>query len=130
MTNGASGPNLDRIEVQAGTPTGDIAKAYGHVFITADNGYILYINGDRIGAGGAALSPDDDRYDADGWVRTDRWGYTRPCNTPTSYAIEAVDSEGVAALLAEITHCGSTIVSTAGHTDIDTDKNIAIHSPT
>ena len=104
-----SGLNLDRIEVQAGTPTGEVAKAYGHVFITADNGYILYINGDRVGAGGAALPADDDMYEPDGWKRTDRWGYSRPCNTPTSYAIEAVDSEGVAALLAEITHCGSTI---------------------
>ena len=109
----SSGLNLDRIEVEAATPTGEVAKAYGHVYITADNGYILYINGDRVGAGGAALPVDDPQYEADGWVRTDRWGYSRPCNAPTAYAIEAVDSEGVAALLAEVTHCGNTIYTTS-----------------
>ncbi len=107
----SSGLNLDRIEVQAGTPTGEVAKSYGHVHITADNGYILYINGDRVGAGGAALAVDDPQYEADGWVRTDSWGFYRTCHTPTAFAIEAVDSEGVAALLAEIDHCGSSIVS-------------------
>lgn len=106
-----SGLNLDRIEVQAGTPDGQSATAYGSVHITADNGYILYINGDRVGAGGAALAVDDPKYEADGWVRTDRWGFSRTCNTPTAFAIEAVDSEGVAALLAEIDHCGSSITT-------------------
>ena len=40
--------------------------------------------------------------------QTDAWSFRDSCQTPTSYAIEAVDSEGVAAVLAEINHCGFT----------------------
>ena len=109
--NDPSGVNLDRMEVQAATTDGSYAASFGNVYITADNGYILYINGDRVGAGGAALAADDPKYHADGWVRTDRWGFTAPCETPTAFAIEAVDSEGVAAILASTRHCGSNIVT-------------------
>ena len=42
-----SGINLDRLQVQAATADGGSAIEYGRVFITADNGYILYINVSR-----------------------------------------------------------------------------------
>ena len=52
----------------------------------------------RIGAGGAGLPATDGSHDRDGWVRTDTWSFRDSCQTPTTYAIEGVDSEGVAAL--------------------------------
>ena len=116
-TTGTQGPNVDHLEVESARADGKIAKAYGHVFITADNGYTLYINGERIGAGGAGVNPTrpdgspNHRYNADGWTRTDRWYFSDACNTPTSFAVEAVDSEGTAALLVQIEHCGSDIYS-------------------
>jgi hypothetical protein len=107
----SSGVNLDRMQVQAATPDGSSSTEWGRVYITADNGYILYVNGDRIGAGGAALPSDDPHYEQDGWVRTDQWGFTASCSVPTSFAVEAVDSEGVAAMIASTRHCGTNIVT-------------------
>ena len=104
---GHSGPDIDMLEVNAANGR-DVATSHGIVRITADNGYILYVNGDRIGAGGAALPADDPMYEQDGWRRTDTWAFRDSCQTPTAYAIEAVDSEGVAAMLAEVSHCGFT----------------------
>ena len=71
----------------------------------------MCLQGDRIGAGGAALPADDPKFEQDGWVRTDGWSFHAPCKTPTAFAIEAVDSEGVAALLASTRHCGTNIVT-------------------
>ena len=102
-----SGPDIDFMEVNRANGR-DVVSSHGVVRITADNGYILYLNGDRIGAGGAALPADDPMYERDGWLRTDTWAFRDNCQTPTAYAIEAVDSEGVAAVLAEATHCGYT----------------------
>ena len=122
-TTGTQGPNLDHLEVQAGTATGAQARAYGNAFITADNGYILYVNGEQVGMGGAALAAGatydtstgaksgSSTYDADGWKHTDRFGFYVPCETATSFAIEGVDSEGTAGILAQIDHCGSTFYS-------------------
>ena len=109
--NNPSGVNFDRLQVQAATADGTTSNQWGRVYITADNGYILYVNGDRIGAGGAALPADDPQYEKDGWVRTDQWGFTAPCTTPTAFAVEAVDSEGVAALIASTRHCGTNIAT-------------------
>ena len=110
-TTGANGPNLSRLEVQSAQTTAEVAVQRGYVFITADNGYIMYVNGERIGAGGAALDPTDARYDRDGWTRVDRWAFTDSCQTPTSFAVEGVDSEGIAAMIVDITHCGKKIYS-------------------
>jgi hypothetical protein len=107
----SSGVNLDRVQIQAATADGTSSTEWGRVYITADNGYILYVNGDRIGAGGAALPSTDPKYEQDGWKRVDYWGFTAPCTVPTSFAIEAVDSEGVAAVIASTRHCGSNIVT-------------------
>eukprot|EP01045_Picozoa_sp_COSAG04_P001871 COSAG04_NODE_64_length_29689_cov_158.096992_17_plen_105_part_00 len=55
-TTGAEGPNFDSIEVNAvNGGTGISASSHGVIHITADNGYILYVNGDRIGAGGSSM---------------------------------------------------------------------------
>ena len=104
---GRSGPDIDMLEVNAANGH-DTVSMHGVVHITADNGYVLYINGDRIGAGGAGLPATDGAHDRDGWVRTDAWSFRDSCQTPTAYAIEGVDSEGVAALLMEASHCGFT----------------------
>eukprot|EP01048_Picozoa_sp_COSAG05_P023669 COSAG05_NODE_5222_length_1232_cov_1.182701_2_plen_278_part_01 len=88
---------------------GITATRQGVATITADNGYIFYVDGNRVGAGGAVLDPSDPGYDRDGWQNTDRWHFYASCDTPTAFAIEAVDSEGVASVMAQITHCGSTI---------------------
>ena len=56
-TTGSEGPNFDSMEVTAMNPGSPVsASSHGTVHITADNGYILYVNGERIGAGGAALA--------------------------------------------------------------------------
>ena len=91
----------------------------GTVHITADNGYILFINGDRIAAGGAALPATDPMWEADGWVRTDAYTFRDTCQTPTTFAVEAVDAGGVAALLVEIDHC-KLQASRGSHSDRST----------
>ena len=67
---GSSGPNIDFMEINAVNGDHSVSSR-GTVHITADNGYILYVNGDRIAAGGAALPVDDPYYDKDGWIKTD-----------------------------------------------------------
>ena len=110
-TMGTNGPNLSRLEVESSETSGNRAHQAGHVSITADNGYIMYVNGERIGAGGAALRPSNPRYDRDGWMHTDHWNFQSSCSIPTSYAVEGVDSEGIAAMILSIDHCGKLIVS-------------------
>jgi hypothetical protein len=100
-----SGPDIDFLEVNAANGR-DTVSQHGVVHITADNGYTLFINGDEIGSGGAVLPADDPMYEADGWMRTDAWAFHDSCQTPTAFAVEAVDSEGVAAVIAEVSHCG------------------------
>ena len=73
-TTGTQGPNLNHLDVEAARADGRVARAWGNAFITADNGYILYINGEQVGAGGAGLPADDPNYEPDGWVRTDHYG--------------------------------------------------------
>ena len=88
-----SGPDIDFMEVNRANGR-DIVSSHGVIRITADNGYILYINGNRVGAGGAALPADDPMYERDGWLRTDTWAFRDSCQTPTAYAIEAVIRRG------------------------------------
>jgi hypothetical protein len=109
MTTGADGPNLDFLEVEDQGNNGKFSHPSGRVAITADNGYILFVNGKKVGEGGAALPKTAKGYDKDGWKHTDTWNFYDSCDTPTAFAIEAVDSEGVAAVMAEIEHCGNTI---------------------
>ena len=91
---GMSGPDIDMLEVNQANGH-DTVSQHGVVHITADNGYVLYINGDRIGAGGAGLPATDPNHDRDGWTRTDTWSFRDSCQTPTAFAIEGVDSEGI-----------------------------------
>ena len=55
---GHSGPDIDMLEVNPANGR-DTVSQHGVVHITADNGYVLFINGNRIGAGGAALPGAD-----------------------------------------------------------------------
>ena len=60
------------------------ASSHGIVHITADNGYILYVNGERIGAGGAALAmAAGSSSKAQDWRHTDAWAFQDSCDTPT-----------------------------------------------
>jgi hypothetical protein len=97
---------LDFIEMTASDGVHS-ASRLGHAHITADNGYVFYVDGLRVGAGGSGLTPDDPRFSPHGWTRTDFFSFEASCETPTAYAIEGVDDSGVAAILAEIEHCGT-----------------------
>ena len=81
----------------------------GVAHITADNGYVLYINGQRIGGGGRAVPSTDRHYHREGWQNTDTYSFQASCNVYTEYAIEGVDKEGVAAVLGQFEHCGQVI---------------------
>ena len=106
-TTGDEGPNIDSLEVTAkNNRRTSVASRCGVAHITADNGYSLYVNGEMVGSGGAILPMTDPKYEADGWVRTDTYQFTAPCETPTSFAVEGVDSEGIAAVIGSIMHCG------------------------
>ena len=109
-TTGSEGPNFDSIEVNSvNGGTGIAASSHGVIHITADNGYILYVNGDRIGAGGSSLGAAHGQHTD--WTHTDAWTFVDQCDTPTTYAIHALDSEGIAAVIGDFTHCGQTIVT-------------------
>ena len=107
VETGDSGPALDFIEV---TPSdgSHIASRLGRAHITADNGYVVYVNGERIGAGGAALPNTDPAHSDHGWVKTDFYTFEASCEVPTAFALEGVDESGVASMLAEFEHCGTT----------------------
>lgn len=110
------GPNFDSMEVTQTNPGSTVsASSHGIVHITADNGYILYINGERIGAGGQATSVGHTTSAGnDGftdWRHTDAWSFIDSCDTPTTYAIHAVDESGIAAVLGDFTHCGRTVTT-------------------
>ena len=107
LTETGGDMGLDFIEVTASDGVHS-ASRLGHAHITADNGFIFYVNGERVGAGGTGLSPNDPAFLRHGWTRTDFFNFEASCEVPTAFAIEGVDSEGVAAILAEIEHCGTT----------------------
>ena len=61
-------------------------------------------SGERIGAGGQALGPTIGQGAYSDWRHTDAWTFIDSCDTPTTYAIHAVDESGIAAVLADFTH--------------------------
>jgi hypothetical protein len=107
LTETGGDMGLDFIEVTASDGVHS-ASRQGHAHITADNGYVFYVDGERVGAGGSGLTPDDPAFSPHGWTRTDFFSFEASCETPTAFAIEGVDDAGVAAVLAEIEHCGAT----------------------
>ena len=107
VETGDKGPALDFIEITASDGS-HAASRRGRVHITSDNGYVLFVNGEKIGTGGAALPRTDPAHTEDGWVKTDFYQFEASCEIPTAFAIEGVDDGGVAAVLAEIEHCGET----------------------
>ena len=81
-TQGQEGPNFDSIEVvNTNGGTGITASSHGVIHITADNGYILYVNGERIGAGGSSLGAAHGQHTD--WTHTDAWTFVDSCDTPT-----------------------------------------------
>ena len=109
-TTGSEGPNFDSMEVNSvNGGTGLAASSHGVIHITADNGYILYVNGARIGAGGNSMGAAHNQHND--WTHTDAWTFVDSCDTPTTYAIHALDSEGIAAIIGDFTHCGRTTVT-------------------
>lgn len=113
LTETGGDMGLDFIELTASDGVHS-ASRLGHAHITADNGYVFYVDGVRVGAGGSGLTPDDPAFSPHGWTRTDFFSFEASCETPTAYAIEGVDDSGVAAVLAEIEHCGTTTRTSDG----------------
>ena len=109
-TTGSEGPNFDSMEVQrANGGVGISSSSHGVIHITADNGYILYVNGNRVGAGGNSMGAAHNQHTD--WRHTDAWTFVDSCDTPTTYAIHALDSEGIAAVIGDFTHCGRSVVT-------------------
>lgn len=106
LTENGGDMGLDFIELTANDGVHS-ASRLGRAHITADNGYVFYVDGERVGAGGQGLTPDDPAYSPNGWTQTDLFSFEASCETPTAFAIEGVDDAGVAAVMAEIEHCGA-----------------------
>ena len=83
VETGDKGPALDFIEI---TPSDGVnpASRLGRAHITADNGYVLYVNGEKIGTGGAALPNTDPAHSQDGWVKTDFYTFEAACEVPAA----------------------------------------------
>ena len=109
-TTGTEGPNFDSLEVsEINNNNGMAVSSRGSVKITADNGYILYINGERIGAGGASQGKALGQSSYNQWWSTNSYEFIASCKIPTTFAIHAVDSGGIAAVIASFQHCGRAI---------------------
>ena len=61
-----------------------------------DNGYTVYVNEQEIGS-------------SEDWTTTDSYTFVAPCESPTVYGIESHDLGGVAAVIADISHCGEVL---------------------
>ena len=97
-----SGPNLDTLEVY---PNGhsNIGTWRGNM----DNSGTLFVNNQAVN------DPADT-----GWDITNTFVFTEPCDSPTVYAIHALDGEtsetgtaGVGGIIGSITHCNEVIVT-------------------
>ena len=78
-------------------------------YLFSCSGYILYVNGNRVGAGGNSMGAAHNQHTD--WRHTDAWTFVDSCDTPTTYAIHALDSEGIAAVIGDFTHCGRSVVT-------------------
>ena len=70
----------------------------GQIHVGADDSAILYVNGDRV-----------DETSAGQWDQTERFAFTAPCASPTTYAFKVNDQAGGAMLISTINHCGEVI---------------------
>jgi len=86
----------DGIEVQAGTDPLDDNDFPAVITVSADNSFILYVNGVQVGTGSNWAAPQSFYTDLD---------------LGDTVAIDASDSGGIAALACRITHGGTTQVS-------------------
>ena len=55
--------------------------------------------------GGQALGQEVGQAGFSDWRHTDAWTFLDSCDTPTTYAIHAVDESGIAAVIGDFTHC-------------------------
>jgi hypothetical protein len=86
------------------------ASSHGMVHITADNGYILYVNGERIGAGGQSLGKAVGQAGFRDWTHTDAWTFLDSC-VSAGHTIDLLVRLGVPAENITMTFAGL-----AGHT--------------
>ena len=59
----------------------------------------------RPAPGGQALGQEVGQAGFSDWRHTDAWTFLDSCDTPTTYAIHAVDESGIAAVIGDFTHC-------------------------
>lgn len=76
----------------------DPSSPVGHVHISVDNSYTLYINGAELG-------------DGSDWSQTDTYDFSAPCAGDLVVAFHGVDAGGPAAGLVSVEHCGYNIIS-------------------
>ena len=78
--------------------TTSASSPLGHVHISVDNSYTLYINGEELGSG-------------DDWSHTDSYDFSASCGGDLVVAFHGVDAGGPAAGIVSVEHCGTNIVS-------------------
>ena len=78
--------------------TTSASSPLGHVHISVDNSYTLYVNGEELGSG-------------DDWSHTDSYDFSASCGGDLVVAFHGVDAGGPAAGIVSVEHCGSNIVS-------------------
>ena len=118
-----SGPNLDSMQVfpnqhqNIGTWRGNF-----------DNSGELYVNNQRVQRAG--------RQGVTGWDITNTFTFSAPCDSPTVYAIHALDGErdedgahNVGGIIGSITHCNEVIVTNAAWKCVATDIQSGIVPP-
>jgi hypothetical protein len=100
-----SGPNLDTLEIFPNQHA-NIGTWRGNF----DNSGTLYVNNQAINRAGTA--------GVTGWDITNTFTFTEPCDSPTVYAIHALDGErdedgqhNVGGIIGSITHCNEVIVT-------------------
>lgn len=76
----------------------DPSSPIGHVHISVDNSYSLYVNGAEMG-------------DGSDWSQTDTYDFSAPCAGDLVIAFHGVDAGGPAAGLVSAEHCGYNVIS-------------------
>jgi hypothetical protein len=69
-----------------GSGAAECGEVHGIAYLSVDNGYDFYVNGDKIGSGS-------------NWKQTDRHTFAAGCDDTTVYAIDAYDEGGIASVL-------------------------------
>ena len=94
----ASSSTLSMAEVEVFESASECYECTGHVHISADSSYTLWVNGREVGS-------------ASRWAHTDTYTFFASCEDTTSYAVDVSAEGGTPSVILEIVHCGHTIRS-------------------